>query len=78
MPGIEVELSPAKPARKNKRQVERTNGRGEFAFRVPVEEMEFTLTVKTDAYRPETKRVKIVAEERVEQNFLLERSPKKD
>lgn len=78
VPGIEVVLLPSKPSKKNKRQAVFSNGRGEFAFRVPVEEMEYSLIVKTDAYLPETKHVKIVGEERVEQNFLLERSPKKD
>ena len=78
LPGIEVELLPAKLGKKNKRQTEQTNGRGEFAFRVPVEEMEYTLSIKTAVYHPESKRVKIVGEERVDQNFLLERSKKKD
>lgn len=74
--GAEVELAPDKPGKKNKKQVFRTNGRGEFAFRVPAEAMEYALSVKIDGYRPDSKRVKIVGDERVEHNFLLDRATK--
>jgi len=74
--GVEVELLPANPSKKNKRQTSLTNNRGEFAFRVPAAEMEYTLGVKPGGYRPELKRVKIVGDERIEQNFLLDPSPK--
>lgn len=72
--GVPVTLSPLKPDKKWKVQKSSTNSRGEFAFRVPASEMEFDLSVKIDGYRPETKRVKIVGEERIEQNFLLDRA----
>ncbi len=74
--GVEVELVPSLSGKKNKKQVARTNGRGEFAFRVPASPMEYTLNLKIEGYRPESKRVKIVGDERVDQNFLLERASK--
>ena len=73
-PGVPVQLTPLKPSKKWKVQKAVTNGRGEYAFRVPAAEMEFDLAVKIDGYRPETKRVKIVGEERIDQNFLLEKA----
>jgi hypothetical protein len=77
-PGVEIELLPGKPDKKNKRQTLRSSPRGEFAFRVPAAEMEYNLSVKVEGYRPESKRVKIVGDERVEQNFLLERVRKEN
>jgi hypothetical protein len=77
-PGVEIELLPGKPDKKNKRQTLRSSPRGEFAFRVPAVEMEYSLSVKVEGYRPESKRVKIVGDERVEQNFLLERARKEN
>jgi hypothetical protein len=74
--GAELELQPDKPGKKNKKQLFRTNSRGEYAFRVPAEPMEYALSLKIDGYRPESKRVKIVGDERVEHNFLLERATK--
>lgn len=74
--GLEVVLVPAEPGKKFKKQSFRTNGRGEFAFRVPALPMEYALSVKVDGYRPETKRVKITGDERVEHNFLLDRATK--
>ena len=74
--GVEVELIPSQPGKKNKKQVFRTNGRGEFAFRVPALAMEYSIGVKPEGYRPDLKRVKIVGDERIEQNFLLDRSSK--
>jgi hypothetical protein len=74
--GVEVELIPDQPGKKNKKQVFRTNGRGEFAFRVPAIAMEYSIGVKPEGYRPDSKRVKIVGDERIEQNFLLDRSSK--
>jgi hypothetical protein len=75
-PGVEVSLVPDKPSKKFKSLSTRANTRGEFAFRVPAAPMDYLLSVKPDGYRPETKRVKIVGDERVEQNFLLDRAPK--
>ena len=74
--GADVELVPDQPSKKNKKQTTRANGRGEFAFRVPAEPGEYSLSVKISGYRPESKRVKIVGDERVEQNFLLDRATK--
>ncbi len=74
--GAEVELIPAQPDKRWKKQNARSNGRGEFAFRVPAAPMEFDLKVKADAYRPESKRVKITGDERIDLSFLLDRLPK--
>jgi len=74
--GAEVVLSPLNPSKKSKKQSTRANGRGEFAFRVPAAPAEYDLSVSIEGYRPETKRVKIVADERVEENFLLDRKTK--
>jgi hypothetical protein len=38
--------------------------------------MEYSIGVKPEGYRPDSKRVKIVGDERIEQNFLLDRSSK--
>ena len=76
LPGAAIELLPAQPDRKWKKQSARTGGRGEFAFRVPASPMKFELKVKADAYRPSSKRVKIVGEERIDQNFVLDRLAK--
>lgn len=75
-PGVDVQLIPDQPGKGNKKQVFRTNGRGEFAFRVPASPMEYSIGVKPEGYRPDSKRVKIVSDERVEQNFLLDRASK--
>jgi len=74
--GALVELQPEKPDKKNKKQSIRTNGRGEFAFRVPAGPMDYSLSVKIESYRPELKRVNIVGDERVDHNFLLDRVTK--
>jgi hypothetical protein len=73
-PGIEVKLVPAQKSKKFKEQSVRTTPRGEFAFRLPAEAMEYELSVSVSGYRPESKRVKIVGDERVDENFLLERA----
>lgn len=74
--GAEIVLSPLNPSKKSKKQSSRANGRGEFAFRVPAAPAEYDLSVSIEGYRPETKRVKIVSDERVEENFLLDRKTK--
>lgn len=73
-PGVEVKLVPAQKSKKFKEQSLRTTPRGEFAFRLPPEAMEYEVSVAVSGYRPETKRVKIVGEERIDENFLLERA----
>lgn len=74
--GAEVVLTPLNPSKKNKKQSTRANGRGEFAFRVPAAPAEFDLSVAIEGYRPQSKRVKIVADERIDENFLLDRLTK--
>jgi hypothetical protein len=73
-PGVEVKLVPAQKSKKFKEQSVRTTPRGEFLFRLPAEAMDYEVSVSVSGYRPETKRVKIVGEERVDENFLLERA----
>lgn len=70
--GVEVVLTPAEVTKKNRKQQLRANGRGEFAFRVPAVAMEYQLQVNAPGYRPESKRVKIGGDERVDENFILE------
>lgn len=74
--GVEVSLTPDSPSKKNKKQTFRCNTRGEFAFRVPAAPQEYTLAVSPDGYRAEQKRVKILGDERIEHNFLLDRATK--
>jgi hypothetical protein len=73
-PGVEVKLLPAQKSKKFKEQSVRTTPRGEFLFRLPAEAMEYEVSVSVSGYRPESKRVKIVGDERVDENFLLERA----
>jgi hypothetical protein len=70
--GVEVILTPFESSKRNRKQQLRTNGRGEFAFRVPAAAMEYTVEVKAPGYRAESKRVKIGGDERVDENFILE------
>ncbi len=73
-PGVEVKLAPAQKSKKFKPQSVRTTPRGEYAFRLPAEAMDYEVSVAVSGYRPESKRVKIVGDERVDENFLLERA----
>jgi hypothetical protein len=73
-PGVEVRLKPAQKSKKFKEQSTRSSARGEYFFRVPVGEMEYEISTGPSGYRPESKRVKIVGDERVDENFLLERA----
>jgi hypothetical protein len=71
---VEVRLKPAQKSKKHKEQSTRSSARGEYFFRVPVGEMEYEVSVQLAGYRPELKRVKIVGDERIDENFLLERA----
>lgn len=73
-PGVTVKLVPTQKSKKFKEQSVRTTPRGEYAFRLPAEPMEYDVSVQVPDYRPETKRVKIVGDERIDENFLLERA----
>jgi len=72
--GVDVRMRPVTASKKNKPQRFQTNTRGEFSFRVPAGEMEYELEIAVRGYRTEVKRVKIEGEERVEQNFVLDRA----
>ncbi len=74
--GADVELIPALPDKKFKRQSARTGGRGEFSFRVPALPMDFEIRVKATAYRPASKRVKIGGDERIDVSVILDRLSK--
>ncbi len=74
--GVEVSLTPDTPSKKNKKQTFRCNTRGEFSFRVAALPQEYMLAVSPEGYRADQKRVKIVGDERIEHNFLLDRATK--
>ncbi len=54
-----------------KKQQAATGGRGEFAFRVPVQPMRYALHAQAKGYGPQDKQVSIEGEKRVEVTFLL-------
>ena len=74
--GADVELIPAQPDKKFKKQSARTGGRGEFSFRVPALPMDVEIRVRATAYRPASKRVKIGGDERIDVSVILDRLSK--
>jgi hypothetical protein len=79
LPGAEVELSPAanpQAARKSKKMKAVADARGEFAFRVPTAELDYTLTASAPGYQPQEKTVKVGGEVRVDVFFRLEAASK--
>jgi hypothetical protein len=51
-----------------------SDGRGEFAFRVPAGPMRYTVTVKAPGYKTQDKAASIVADERADVFFQMERA----
>jgi hypothetical protein len=49
-----------------------TDSRGEFAVRVPVVPMEWTVHVHADGYHPQARTVSVDGEQRVDLSFVLE------
>jgi hypothetical protein len=80
LPGAHVEIVPVRElqgARKFKRLEAVSDARGEFAFRVPVDEMTYKLSVKADGYLPQEKSVDAAGEVRVDVFFRLEATKKR-
>lgn len=74
LPGAELTLAPdptSKPASKFKKQKALSDGRGEFALRVPAAPMRYHLHVEARGYESETKDIAIQGEERVDVSFRL-------
>ena len=80
LPGARIEIVPAgelQGARKFKRLEAVSDSRGEFAFRVPVEEMTYKLTASAVGYIPKEKTTQAAGEVRVDVFFRLEAASKK-
>jgi hypothetical protein len=80
LPGARIEIVPAgelQGARKFKRLEAESDSRGEFAFRVPVEEMTYKLTARAAGYIPQEKTTQAAGEARVDVFFRLEAASKK-
>ena len=80
LPGAQVEIVPAaelQGARKFKKLEAVSDSRGEFAFRVPVEEMTYKLTVRAAGYIPQEKTTQAAGEVRVDVFFRLEAASNK-
>jgi len=80
LPGARIEIVPAgelQGARKFKRLEAVSDSRGEFAFRVPVEEMTYKLTASAAGYIPQEKSTQAAGEVRVDVFFRLEAASKK-
>jgi hypothetical protein len=75
LPGAEVILTAAPDAPSNgprvKKQKAATDGRGEFAFRVPPEGMKYVVMVSAKGMKNQEKTVSVQGEERVEVTFML-------
>ena len=73
--GAEVTVTPEVEDRdgvKFKKQQTATNGRGEFAVRVPPVPMKYQVDVKLGRYEPQGQPVQIEGEQRKELSFVLE------
>ncbi len=74
LPGAELTLAPdpeANPPSKYKKQKALSDGRGEFAFRVPAAPMRYHLHVEARGYESDTKEIAIRGDERVDVSFRL-------
>ncbi len=81
LPGARIELVPEgelQGARKFKRLEAVSDSRGEFAFRVPVEEMKYKLTARAAGYIPQEKTTQVAGEVRVDVFFSLEATSRKE
>ena len=79
MPTAEVALTPeptgnpdGKAGKKPKVQKQTSNLRGEFSFRVAAKPMRYTLSVRLSGYKPLTKTVEVVGDERQDVSLMLE------
>ncbi len=74
LPGAVVELTargPAEGARKFRKMTLTTDGRGEFAFRVPPVEAEYNVKVEAKGFQGEEKPVSVAGEQRIDVFFRL-------
>lgn len=79
LPGAQLTVTPdpeAKPSGKVKRLKAVSDGRGEFAIRVPPVPMRYIVSVRAKGFRGQEKQVTIGGEERVDIFFRLEPAPK--
>jgi hypothetical protein len=77
--GAEVTLTAAgdsEEARKFKKMSTAANSRGEFAFHVGVEPMEYTVEAKAPRYQPRKKPASVSGETRIDVFFTLEPASK--
>jgi hypothetical protein len=75
LPGSRVRVEPRAPESSGVRlkAVEvLTDSRGEFALRVPVVPMEWTVHVQVNGYHPQIRTVRVDGEQRVDLSFILE------
>lgn len=80
-PAARIELVPTGELhgeRKFKRLEAVSDSRGEFAFRVPVEEMTYKMTARAPGCAPQEKTVQAAGEVRVDVFFRLEAAPGKE
>jgi hypothetical protein len=80
LPGAEVEVSPDPDAGQTPLKLKPmkgvSDGRGEFAFRVPPVEMRYKIAVKAKKFQPDEKLVTVHGEERTEVTFQLHEESK--
>jgi hypothetical protein len=75
LPGSKVRIEPGSPRSgdiKLKAVESVTDSRGEFAVRVPPVPVEWTVRVQANGYQPQSRKVSISGEERVDLSFVLE------
>jgi hypothetical protein len=81
LPGAQVELSLApgsQAGHKSKKMKAVSDARGEFAFRVPTDDLEYSLTATAPGFRPQQKSVRVSGEVRVDVFFSLEATERKE
>lgn len=75
LPGAEITLEPVDKEQARKAKVKRlqlvSNSRGEFAFRVPVTPLRYTVSVRASGFQPQEKPAEIQGEQRVDLYFSL-------
>jgi hypothetical protein len=75
LPGAQVVVAPEQPeagGAKLKKTEAVTNGRGEWAIRVPPVPAKWRVDVKSNGYRPEQRSVSVEGEQRLELSIILE------
>jgi hypothetical protein len=80
LPGAKVRIAPESSSSaglKLKPVETQTDARGEFAIRVPVVPMKWTVHVQANGYQAQARTVQIEGEQRVETTFQLEPAPGK-